>query len=124
MKGQGGKGAAGGPAGHLVITFDVQPDRFYKREGLDLIGTVPINIPQATLGSRITVRTLDEKKVTIRIPAGTSAGKRFRIAGQGVEKDGKRGDLLVEVTITVPETMSEAQEKAMRDFAEAGGLKF
>ncbi len=124
MKGQGGKGAAGGQAGHLVITFDVQPDRFYKREGLDLIGTVPINIPQATLGSRITVRTLDEKKVTIKIPAGTSAGKRFRIAGHGVEKEGKRGDLLVEVTITVPETLSEAQEKAMREFADAGGLKF
>ncbi len=124
LKGQGGKGAAGGQAGHLVITFEVLPDRFYKREGLDLIGTVPINIAQATLGSRITVRTLDEKKIAIRIPAGTSAGKRFRISGQGIEKDGKKGDLFVEVTITVPETLSDAQDKAMRDFAEAGGLKF
>ena len=124
LKGQGGKGAAGGQSGHLVITFEVLPDRFYKREGLDLIATVPINVAQATLGSRITVKTLDEKKVTIRIPAGTSAGKRFRIAGQGIDKEGKRGDLLVEVTITVPETLSDAQEKAMREFAEAGGLKF
>lgn len=124
LKGQGGKGASGGQAGHLVITFEVLPDRFYKREGLDLIATVPINIAQATLGSRITVKTLDEKKVAIRIPAGTSAGKRFKITGQGIEKDGKKGDLLVEVTITVPETLSDAQEKAMREFAEAGGLKF
>ena len=124
LRGQGGKGAAGGQAGDLVITFTVTPDRFYKREGLDVVATVPINIAQATLGSRINVKTLDEKKVAIRIPAGTSAGKRFKISGQGIEKDGKKGDLLVEVTITVPETLTEAQEKAMREFAEAGGMKF
>jgi molecular chaperone DnaJ len=102
----------------------VQSDRFYKRDGLDLIATVPINIAQATLGSRISVKTLDGKKVALRIPAGTSAGKRFKVAGQGIEKDGTKGDLLVEVTITVPESLSEAQEKAMRDFAEASGLKY
>ncbi|WP_309673076.1 DnaJ C-terminal domain-containing protein [Gemmatimonas sp.] len=124
LRGQGGKGAAGGQAGDLVITFTVTPDRFYKRDGLDLIATVPINIAQATLGSRISVKTLDDKKVAIRIPAGTWAGKRFKITGQGIEKDGKKGDLLVEVTITVPETLTEAQEKAMREFAEAGGMKF
>ncbi len=124
LRGQGGKGAAGGQAGDLVITFTVTPDRFYKREGLDVVATVPINIAQATLGSRISVKTLDEKKVAIRIPAGTSAGKRFKISGQGIAKDGKKGDLLVEVTITVPETLTEAQEKAMREFAEAGGMKF
>ena len=124
LKGQGGNGAAGGLAGDLVITFAVTPDRFYKRDGLDLVATVPINVAQATLGSRISVKTLDDKKVAIRIPPGTSAGKRFKITGQGIEKDGKKGDLLVEVTITVPETLTEAQEKAMREFAEAGGMKF
>jgi len=124
LKGQGGKGAAGGQPGHLVITFEVQPDRFYKREGLDLVAVVPINIAQATLGSRITVKTLDDTKVALRIPAGTSAGKRFRVSGHGIEKDAQKGDLFVEVTITVPETLSEGQEKAMREFAEAGGLKF
>ena len=124
LRGQGGKGAAGGQPGDLVITFTVLPDRFYTRDGLDLIATVPINIAQATLGSRITVKTLDEKKVTLRIPAGTSSGKRFKVTGQGVRKDGRKGDLLVEVTITVPEALTEAQEKAMREFAEAGGMKF
>ncbi|MCC6245097.1 MAG: J domain-containing protein [Gemmatimonadaceae bacterium] len=124
LRGQGGKGASGGQAGDIVITFDVKPDRFYRRDGLDLIATVPINVAQATLGSRVSVKTLDEKKVALKIPAGTSAGKRFRIAGQGIEKDGKKGDLIVEITIAVPEKLSEAQEKAMREFAEAGGMKF
>lgn len=124
LRGQGGKGAAGGQAGDLVITFEVQPDRFYRRDGLDLIATVPINIAQATLGSKVSVKTIDGKKVALKIPAGTSAGKRFRIAGQGIDKEGRKGDLLVEITITVPETLSDAQEKAMREFAEASGLKF
>ena len=124
LKGQGPKGNAGGAAGDLLVTFNVLVDKFYKRDGLDLVANVPINIAQATLGSRVSVRTLDGKKVALRIPPGTSSGKRFRISGQGVEKEGKRGDLYVEIAIAVPDELSEAQDKAMREFAEAGGLKF
>jgi molecular chaperone DnaJ len=124
LKGQGGRGASGGAPGDLVITFQVQPDRFYKREGLDLIAELPLNIAQATLGSKVRVSTLDEKKVTIRIPAGTSAGKRFRIRGQGLQRDERRGDLIVEVTIMAPEKLTEEQEKLMKDFAAAADLKY
>jgi molecular chaperone DnaJ len=124
LRGQGGKGSAGAPAGDLVITFAVLADRFYARDGLDLVATVPINVAQATLGSRITVRTLDGRKVALRIPPGTSSGRRFKVSGQGISKEGKVGDLLVEVAIKVPESLSEAQERAMRQFAEAGGLKY
>src|ERR1700722_1148421 len=122
LRGQGGRGADGGEPGDLIITLQVRADRFYKREGLDLIATVPLNIAQATLGSRISVKTLSGKKVAIRIPAGTASGKRFRVPGQGIEKDGKTGDLLVEVTVSVPEKLTEEQEKMMKEFAAAGGL--
>lgn len=124
MRGQGGKGASGGQPGDLIITFEVLPDRFFRRDGLDLIATVPINLAQATLGSRVSVKTLDDRKVALRIPPGTSSGKRFRVAGQGIEKDGERGDLFVEIGITVPDQLTEAQQKAMRDFAEAAGLAY
>ena len=124
LKGQGGRGTSGGAPGDLVITFQVQPDRFYKREGLDLIAELPLNIAQATLGSKVRVSTLDEKKVTIRIPAGTSAGKRFRIRGQGIQRDERRGDMIVEVTIHAPEKLTEEQEKLMKDFAAAADLKY
>jgi len=124
LKGQGGRGSAGAPPGDLVITLQVQPDRFYKRDGLDLIATVPINIAQATLGSKISVTTLDKKRVAIRIPAGTASGRRFRVRSQGIMKDGQRGDLIIEVQISVPEKLSEEQERMMREFAEAGGLKY
>ena len=124
LKGQGGKGANGGPPGDLLITFQVQPDRFYKREGLDLVATLPLNVAQATLGTKVSVRTLDGRKVAVRIPAGTSSGRRFRVRGQGILKDGQTGDLLVEVTISVPEKLSEDQERLMRQFAEAGDMKY
>ena len=124
LKGQGGRGSAGAPPGDLVITLQVQPDRFYKRDGLDLIATVPINIAQATLGSKISVTTLEKKRVAIRIPAGTASGRRFRVRGHGIAKDGQRGDLIIEVQISVPEKLTEEQERMMREFAEAGGLKY
>jgi molecular chaperone DnaJ len=124
LKGQGGKGTKNGPPGDLLITFNVAPDRFYKREGTDLIAPVPINIAQATLGSRVSVKTLDGKKVAIRIPPGTASGKRFRVRGQGIEKDGTKGDLIVQVEVAVPEKLTPEQEEAMKAFAEAGGMKY
>ena len=124
LRGQGGRGSRNGPPGDLIINFSVLPDRFYKRDGLDLIAPVPINIAQATLGSKVNVRTLDGKKVSIRIPAGTPSGKRFRVRGQGIRKGELAGDLIVEVDIIVPEKLTEEQERMMREFADAGGLKY
>jgi molecular chaperone DnaJ len=124
LRGQGGHGSKNGPPGDLIINFVVQPDRFYKREGLDLIAKVPINIAQATLGSKVNVKTPDGKKVSLKIPAGTPSGKRFRVRGQGIHKATHHGDLIVEVEIVVPEKLTEEQEKMMKEFAEAGGLKY
>jgi molecular chaperone DnaJ len=124
LRGQGGKGADGGAAGDIVINFQVQPDRFFRRDGLDVLATVPLNIAQATLGSRISVRTIAGKKVAIRIPPGTASGKRFRVPGQGIEKEGRRGDMIVDVSINVPSALTEEQEKMMREFANAGGMKY
>ena len=124
LKGQGARGNRNGPPGDLLITFQVEPDRFFRREGLDVVAPVPINIAQATLGSKINVKTLDGKKVTIKIPPGTANGKRFRVRGQGIKRDDQRGDLIVEVQVRVPEKLTEEQEKAMKEFAEATGMKY
>lgn len=124
LAGQGGRGDEGGPPGDLIISFEVQPDRFFTREGLDVIAKVPLNIAQATLGSKVNVRTLTGKKVTIRIPQGTSPGKRFRVPGQGIEKNGTKGDMIVEASVTVPEKLTPEQEKMMKEFAASGDLKY
>jgi len=90
IRGQGETARPGGPAGDLLVTFQVQPDRFFHREGLDIVCEVPLNLAQAALGTRLRVRTLDGKKVVLRIPGGTQPGRKFRIKGQGVEKNGPR----------------------------------
>ena len=60
----------------------------------------------------------------LRIPGGTQSGKKFRIKGLGVKRNGKRGDQFVEVSIQVPEKLDPTQEKMLKDFAEATGLKY
>lgn len=118
LKGQGAKGK-----GDLVVQFQIEPDHFFRREGVDVISVVPINLAQALLGSRIKVRTLDGKHVVLRVPAGTQHGQKFRIAGQGIERNGKRGDQYVEVKLELPEKLTPEQEEAAREFAEKAGLK-
>jgi molecular chaperone DnaJ len=119
LKGQGPKGS-----GDLVVVIHVAPDRFFRREGLDVIGVVPINLAQALLGSRIKVKTLDGKRVVLRVPPGTQHGQKFRIAGQGIERNGRRGDMYVEAHIALPEKLSPEEQEAVKTFAEKAGMKY
>ena len=106
-----------------MITFRVKPHSFFRRDGLDLHVEVPINIIQATLGSKIRVRTIGGKRVVLKIPPGTQSGTRFRIRGQGIEKGDRVGNQYVEVKIEVPETLSPEQQRLMQEFASSTGLK-
>ena len=123
LRGQGGVGRRGGPAGDLVVTLQVQPDPLFARDGLDLIRIVPINVAQATLGTKLTVATLDDRQVTLTLPAGTSSGKRFRIRGQGIASGERTGDLLIEAKVIVPEGLTDEQAELMRRFAAAADLE-
>lgn len=124
LRGQGAVGRPGTPSGDLVVTFQVQPDRFFQRDGLDLVCEVPINLAQAALGTRLRVRTLDGKKVVLRVPPGTQPGRKFRIKGLGIEKDGRRGDQLVAVQVTVPDQLTEEQQDLLKKFADLTGLSY
>jgi molecular chaperone DnaJ len=119
LKNQGPKGR-----GDLIVVIQVAPDRFFRRDGLDLVGVVPINLAQALLGSRIKVKTLDGKRVVLRIPAGTQHGQKFRIPGHGIERNGRRGDMFVETHVTLPEKLSADEQEAVKSFAEKAGLKY
>jgi molecular chaperone DnaJ len=123
LKGQGQRGGSG-TVGDIIVTVNIEPDRFLRREGDDLHCTVPINLAQAAFGTRIRVRTVDGKRVVLKIPPGTQPGRKFRIRGQGVERNGRRGDQLVEVQVRVPDRLSADQEELLRKFADAAGLKY
>jgi molecular chaperone DnaJ len=124
LRGQGLPGRSGAAAGDLLVTFQVQPDRFFHRDGLDIVCEVPLNLAQAVLGTRLRVRTLDGKKVVLRIPPGTQPGRKFRIKGQGIEKGGRRGDQLVQVQVTVPDELTPEQQELLKKFAESAGLAY
>ena len=124
LKGQGEPGRPSEVAGDVIITFQVQPDRFFERDGLDLICEVPINLAQALLGTRLRVRTLDGKKVVLKVPPGTQPGRKFRIKGLGLEKNGQRGDQLVAVQVQMPEKLTPEQEELVKKFADSVGLKY
>lgn len=119
LKNQGPKGR-----GDLIVQIQIATDRFFRREGLDLVGVVPINLAQALLGSRIKVKTLDDKRVVLRVPAGTQHGQKFRIPGHGIEKNGRRGDMYVEAHVTLPEKLSAEEQEAVKSFAEKAGMKY
>jgi molecular chaperone DnaJ len=123
LKGQGEPGRSGQPPGDLLVSFEVEPDRFFRRDGLDVLAEVPINLAQAVLGTKIRVRTLDGKKVVLRIPPGTGTGKKFRIKGMGIPKGDRVGDQLVEVRVEVPAELTEDQQELFQKFAEATGLR-
>jgi molecular chaperone DnaJ len=124
LKGQGEPGRAGAKPGDLIVTFQVQDDRFFHRDGLNLICEVPINMVQATLGTRLRVRTLDGQKVVLKIPSGTQPGRKFRVKGMGLEKNGQKGDQLVQIQVTVPEKITPEAEAELKEFAEKAGIKF
>jgi molecular chaperone DnaJ len=123
LRGQGQRGGDG-TVGDVIVTLTVEPDRFLRREGQDIHCTVPINLAQALFGTKVRVRTADGRRVVLRIPAGTQPGRRFRIRGQGIEHNGKRGDQLVEVQVEIPEKMTPEQAEQFKQFAEVAGLKY
>ena len=124
MRGQGQASRPGAPTGDLIVTFQVQADRFFRRDGLDLHCEVPINLAQAVLGTRLRVRTLDGKKVVLRVPAGTQPGRRFRIKGMGLAKGERQGDQLVQVQVQIPEVLTPEQEALLKQFAESAEMPF
>ncbi len=124
LKNQGPSGTGGAAAGDLVVSFEVEPDRFFQRDGLDVHCTVTINVAQAMLGSKLKVRTLDGKHLVLRVPPGTQPGRKFRIKAQGIEKGGARGDQIVEIQVEIPAKLSPEQEAQMKTWADGAGLKY
>ena len=123
LKGQGQRGQDGA-VGDVVVTVTVAPDKFLRREGPDIVCTVPITLAQAVFGTRVRVRTVEGRRVVLRVPAGTQPGRKFRIRGQGIEDRGKRGDQLVEIQVHIPEQVNPEQEALLREFADKAGLKY
>jgi molecular chaperone DnaJ len=114
----GNAGRFGGRPGDLVLTVEVEPHPFYRREGDELHCAVSVTVFEAALGGHIEVKTPDGP-VTIEIPAGTQSGQRFRLRKRGAPRLGGkgRGDLFVEARIWVPAVTEERDRELLRELA-------
>ena len=115
LKGQGAPGR-GGPAGDALIELKVAKHPVFTRDGADLTMDQPVALYDAVLGGKVPVRT-PEGTVSMTIPAGSSSGKVLRLKGRGAFADGRRGDLLAKLMITLPEDSAELTKlaQAVRD---------
>ena len=122
IPGKGNAGRNNSMPGDLYIQIEVAPHSFFRREGADIHVKLPITVPEATLGAKIDVPTLDGRS-TIRIPPGTKSGQKFRIRQQGAPAAGGRGrgDEFAEVTIVPPPHDDERVRELMKDLQKVSG---
>jgi len=119
LTGQGAGGQGGGARGDLYLTVEILPHPNFRLEGPDLHTVIPVTPWEAALGGQATIRTLDGE-VTVKIPAGTSSGRKVRLRGKGFpDKNGANGDLLGEFRVMVPPTLSARDRELFEQLAES-----
>jgi molecular chaperone DnaJ len=123
LSGQGEPAPRGGVPGHLYVVLHVQPHRYFKRQGNDLLLEVPVNVSQAALGDEFAIPTLDNKELPLKIPAGTQSGRIIRMRGEGVPflREHGRGDLQVHVKVRTPTDLTEDQKRLLRELDKTFG---
>jgi len=120
VPGKGNAGTMGASAGDLYLRVVVRPHEFFERRANDLYTKVPVTVPEASLGAKIEVPTIDGRSL-VRIPPGTNSGKTLRLKEKGVpsaRKDGARGDQYVEIQVIVPEPTDERVRTLMKELEE------
>jgi molecular chaperone DnaJ len=117
VPGKGHAGPYGGESGDLEIAVHVEAHPVFRREGDDLHIVVPVAVHEAALGAKLDLPSL-EGRARLRVPPGTQSGQRFRLRERGVPsaRDGRRGDLVVEVRLVLPRLLDERSKELLREF--------
>jgi curved DNA-binding protein len=117
LAGQGGRGTEGGPAGDLYLVVSIQPDSRYRVEGRDIYVQLPLTPGEAALGTTVPLET-PGGEAKVKVPPGTSCGRRLRLRGQGLPNpSGPPGHLFAEVQIMVPPKPTEEERRLFEQLA-------
>lgn len=120
LRGKGGPGEGGGPAGDLFVSVKVTEHRLFGRKGDHLTLEVPVSFDEAALGADVKIPTMGGAPVTLKVPAGTPNGRTFRVRGKGARRaDGSRGDLLATIEVQVPAVLDARATAAVEAYREA-----
>jgi len=108
LRGKGTPGMGGGPAGDALVTLSVRPHPVFRRDGDDIVITLPVTLDEAVLGGKIAAPTINGK-VSLSIPKGASSGQVLRLRGRGVKSRGRKthGDQRVELSIVSPSRIDD-----------------
>jgi curved DNA-binding protein len=122
LAGQGGRGSGGAPPGDLYLVVRIAPHSRYRVEGRDLYVDLPLAPWEATLGASVALGT-PGGEATVKVPAGTSSGRRLRLRGRGLPNPrGRPGDLYAEARIMVPPRLTSEERRLFEELA--GTSKF
>lgn len=108
IAGEGNQGINGGKNGDLYLIVKIDTDSYFKYDGLNILQTVPVQPFEAVLGSTIDIKTPDGS-VSMKLMAGTMNGQKYRLAKQGLKKDGKCGDMIITISIEIPKNLSKEE---------------
>lgn len=122
LAGEGGAGGEGAPAGDLYLVVRITPHRRYRLDGRDIHLDLPVTPWEAALGATVTTTT-PGGEVKVRVPAGTSSGRRLRLRGEGMPNPrGDPGDLYAEVQIMVPPRLTARERELFEQLAAASAF--
>ena len=122
LTGKGSPGPMGGPSGDLYVKLKELEHPVFKREGNDLLVDRRIKLSEATLGTKVTVPTLDGKTMSLKVPPGTQSHTKMRLKNYGLPTaNGKsRGDQLVRIIVETPANLTKKQKALLEELAKEG----
>lgn len=125
LAGQGEAGVNGGAAGDFYLDIHVREDEHFVRDGNDLITHIDVPFTVLALGGEIDVETIDDKKLSVKIPSGTQVGEKLRVRGHGMPtgRASSFGDMYIEIGIIIPTKLTEKQKKILTEFSETKSTK-
>lgn len=117
VRGKGGKGSRGGSAGDLIITVNVSPHPWFRREENDVLTDVPLTIAEAALGTTVRVPLL-QGSVQLKVPAGVKSGQRMRVKGKGIQPSkGAPGDFYAVIQVEAPRELDADGRRLVEELA-------
>jgi len=115
-----GESVEGGRPGDLFVRIHVRPHKYFRKDGIHLFMEQKIKLTDSLLGSEIHIETIEDKKISVKIPAGIKHGELLRIKNEGVASDYGRGDLLIKIIIDTPNKLSKKAKEAIEKLKEEG----